>query len=154
VPARQAESLRHVGPEDQVLFLGIPAIEVVREVCARALSVVCVGDRDAVYEARKAARDLRNVMFHPGEAEEIPFDDACLTRVIGLSGSWDDPKRAAAEVARVLVGGGLALIGTENSEAFQAIGLKEESAVDGLAVFRKPDDPQPEFPPMQFTVLR
>lgn len=151
--ARQAESLRHID-SDRVLLLDVPEIAFVREVCARALSVVCVGNRDAVYEARKAARDLRNVMFHPGEAEDLPFEDACQTRVIGLSGPWNDPKRVAAEVARVLAGGGLALTATENSEVFQATGLKEESVVDGLAVLRKPDDPKPEFPPMQLPVLR
>ena len=153
-PARgEAECLDYFGAEDRVLFLGIPDLAIVRQACAQALSVVCLGDRDTVYEARREARDLRNVMFHPGEGRELPFDDACLNCVVGTSGAWSDPGRVAREVARVLSGGGLALIATEDSDAFQAAGLERESSTDGLAVLRKPAPPDRGNPPVQLPVL-
>ena len=93
---------------------------------------MCVGDREAVYEARKAARDLKNVMFHPGEANDLPFDDGYLTQVVSLSGTWDAPEPIAREIARVLAGGGFVHVATENSEVFRTAGWREEPPSKGL----------------------
>lgn len=56
-----------------------------------------MGDGDQVAEARRAARDMDNVMFVPGVSGILPWRDAFFTRVIdpGSSGI------AHAEIERV-----------------------------------------------------
>lgn len=90
-------------PDDRLLFLGIPDFAIIAE-CARRLEqgiVVAMGEDDAVREARKAGRDLENVMFVPGAPDEIPWSDGFFTRVIDLVGSWPEPDRVRSEIARV-----------------------------------------------------
>ena len=90
-------------PDERVLFLGIPAPEVIQEAAARVTQgvIVAFGDSEKVREARRAARDLENVMFVPATPDEIPWPDGFFTRVVDLVGEWPSPERVHAEVQRV-----------------------------------------------------
>ncbi len=142
--------LNHVTADDRIILLSIPELSLISRLANIATSVVCLGERDVVYEARKAARDLRNVMFHPGDPADIPFNDGAFTKVIVLQAA----PHAASEVARVLAGGGLAYIPPEDSDACQEAGLIPEPDSGDLAVFCKPDDPPREGQSLEFPVLR
>lgn len=85
--------------DERVLFLGIPAPEVIREWAARLERGLIVVLAEDIHEARRVHAALENVMFVPGTAEEIPWQDAFFTRVIDTEGPRGD--RAAREIARV-----------------------------------------------------
>jgi hypothetical protein len=89
---------------DKVLYLGIPAPAVVREIAARLTGgiLVAIGDADEVRTSRREFCDLLNVMFVPGTPDEIPWQDGFFSRVIDTrDGNWPDPAKVAAEIARV-----------------------------------------------------
>ena len=90
-------------PDDRVLFLGVPDFGVIAACAARLTEglVVAMGDDKAIREARKAGRDLDNVMFLPATPDNIPWGDGFFTRVIDLVGSWPDPDRTRSEIQRV-----------------------------------------------------
>jgi|ERR1017187_5367830 Methyltransferase domain len=97
-----------IRPDDRVLLLGIPEAAVV-EAIARSLSrglLVAIGEDDAVRSARKAARDLDNVLFVPGAPDELPWRDGFFTVVIDTAGKWPDPDKVRREIARVTAAGG------------------------------------------------
>jgi SAM-dependent methyltransferase len=95
-------------PNDRVLLLSIPEPAVVAEIAARLSAgvVVGLGGDEEVRAARRAARDLENVMFVPAPPEEIPWRDGFFTKVIDWRGGWQNPEQVAREVARVLAPGG------------------------------------------------
>ncbi len=95
-------------PNDRVLLLSIPEHAVVAEMAARLTAgvVVGLGDDEEVRAARRAARDLENVMFVPAPLEEIPWRDGFFTKVIDWRGGWKNPEQVAREVVRVLAPGG------------------------------------------------
>jgi hypothetical protein len=90
-------------PDDRVLLLGIPDPRVIAEAAARLSQgvLVALGEEERVREARRAARDLHNVMFVPGTPDEIPWDDGFFTRVVDLVGHWPSPDRVRLEIERV-----------------------------------------------------
>jgi ubiquinone/menaquinone biosynthesis C-methylase UbiE len=96
-----------IHPEDRVLLLGIPEAAVVAAL-ARCLTrglLVAIGEDGAVRLARKAARDLDNVMFVPGPPDELPWRDGFFTVVIDAVGEWPDPEKVRREIARVTASG-------------------------------------------------
>ncbi|MCS6953815.1 MAG: methyltransferase domain-containing protein [Bryobacterales bacterium] len=95
-------------PDDRVLLLSIPEPAVVAEMAARLTAGILVGlgGDEEVRAARRAARDLENVMFVPAPLEEIPWRDGFFTKVIDWRGAWANPEQVAREVARVLASGG------------------------------------------------
>jgi SAM-dependent methyltransferase len=116
-------------PADQILFLSIPDLAAVISAARRAPRglVVALGGADAVAEARKAARDELNVMFHPAPAEEIPFRDGFFTKIIDLECRWAVPRIAAREIARVLAPGGRVYLANPGAarSLLVAAGLRE-----------------------------
>jgi hypothetical protein len=97
-----------IRPEDRVLLLGIPGVEVVVAI-ARSLHrglLVAIGEDDAVRLARMAACDLDNVMFVPGAPDELPWQDGFFTVVIDTVGRWPDPEKVRREIARVTAAAG------------------------------------------------
>ncbi len=99
-------------PNDRVLLLSIPEHDVVAELASRLTTgiVVGLGSDEEVRAARRAARNLENVMFVPAPLEEIPWRDGFFTKVIDWRGGWQNPEQVAREVARVLAPGGEAYI--------------------------------------------
>lgn len=95
-----------VAADDRLLLLSIPAPEIVTAL-ARRLSrglLVGLGGIEEVSAARRAARDLLNVMFLAAPPGEIPWQDGFFSRAIEPRGVW--PELAAArETARVLAAG-------------------------------------------------
>ena len=98
--------------DDRILVLALAEPELIRQLAAAASrgGIACLGERDVVYEARRAFRDLRNVMCHPGPPDDIPFEDGFFTKVLDTVGRHDQPAVVAGEVARVLAGGGRAYL--------------------------------------------
>jgi hypothetical protein len=95
-----------IRPDDRVLILGVPEpayVAALARAVARGL-LVAIGKREAIYDARKAARDFDNVLFVPGTPEELPWRDGFFTRVVDLTGEWPDPERVRREIQRVTVG--------------------------------------------------
>ena len=132
-------------PDDRVLFLSIPGANTVRAVSAALArgGAVFLGARDEVHEMRRQASDLRNVLFHPGPADEIPFDDSYFTLVVDLHGGWESPEAVAQEVARVLVPGGRALLALEDPEPLLAAGLEASTPAPPLLAFTRSKDQGP-----------
>lgn len=93
-----------LAPSDQVLLLDVTDLELVAAV-ARHLTnglVVGLGDSDFVLLARRATRDLDNVMFHSTTPDEIPFRDGFFTVIVcGTTGEG-----VSREVQRVLAPNG------------------------------------------------
>ena len=90
-------------PDERVLFLGIPQHSVIAEAAARLPQglIVAFGDSEQVREARRAARELDNVMFVPSMPDEIPWPDGFFSRVVDLVGKWPSPDRVQMEIQRV-----------------------------------------------------
>jgi len=133
-----------LAPDDRVLLLSLPAVQTLRGIAARLElgGVVALGARDEVYEARRAVRDLVNVMLHPGPPEDIPFRDGFFTKVVGFECRWSDAAAVARETARVLAGEGrVYLSGFEQPELFRSAGLGERPPTGRWLVFQKPPDP-------------
>lgn len=93
-------------PGDRILFLYIPELADLEAVSRAAPNgiAVCLGDRDAVYAARKPAAHLENVMFVPAEPHEIPWQEGFFNHVFERGIAGDDAVRA--EICRVLAPGG------------------------------------------------
>ena len=107
MPAQSGRVIE-VRPDDRVLILGIPEPAALREMALRLISgvVVALGEDEAVAEARRAHRDLANVMCIRATPDEIPWRDSWFTRVIDLrEGDWPDPDKVAREIRRVLAPG-------------------------------------------------
>ena len=127
-------------PHDHVLFLAID-LPLVHAIAARLTigSLVGLGDPDSVAEARRATRELDNVLFHHASPEEIPFRDGYFHRVIALGGTWPRSDRTAREIARVLAPGGRLYLSTNDSiaSALAALGLVLEAESDDAAVWSR-----------------
>lgn len=89
--------------DERVLFLGLPAAELVAATARQASNgaVVIVAEGDAVYQARKAFRDFDNVMVVPGTPEELPWRDGFFTVVVDTVGDWPDAAKVRQELDRV-----------------------------------------------------
>lgn len=94
------ESIR---PDERILFLGVPDAAAVAALAraASAGAVVVMAEGEAVYQARRAFRDLDNVMVAPGTPDELPWGDGFFSRVIDTVGGWPDGAKVQREVERV-----------------------------------------------------
>jgi len=89
--------------DDRLLVLGIPEPDQVG-VLARTVSgglVVLMAQGESVYAARRAARDLDNVMVVPGTPDQLPWRDGFFTRVIDTVGDWPEADKVRNEIERV-----------------------------------------------------
>jgi len=95
-------------PGDRVLFLSIPEIAVLERLSPQVEHgvVVCIGERDEVWEARKSAAHLDNVMFVPATPDEIPWQDGYFNLVVHHMPMPEESPLVAREIARVLAAGG------------------------------------------------
>jgi hypothetical protein len=116
-----------VQPGDRMLFLSIPEVAVLESVSMQIEHglIACLGDWDQVAAGRKAAVHLDNVMFTPGELEEIPWQECFFSHVVHIEGATEMKLLAAREIARVLVPGGCAFLPGLNPEPFVNFGLVE-----------------------------
>jgi SAM-dependent methyltransferase len=92
-------------PSDQVLLLDVTDLELVAAVARQVTDglVVGLGEPDFVFLARRATRELDNVMFHSTTPDEIPFRDGFFTVVVcGTTGEAG----VSREVQRVLAPNG------------------------------------------------
>ncbi len=144
-----------IQPVDRVLSLSVPPIEVIREISA-ALDgggLVSLGRRDEVFDARRAVRDLHNVMLHPGPPEDVPFDDAYFSKILDLRCEWEDSAGVAREVARALADRGRAYLNGADAEPFTAAGLRQITVSGSALVFERPERPRREPPPFELPVV-
>jgi len=96
--------------QHRVLLLGIPNAECVRLLAVRLERglIFGMGPAQKVAEARRACRELVNVMFHPGDPTEIPWQDQFFSCAVGVEPSeWESVDGVVAEVFRVLSPDGL-----------------------------------------------
>ncbi len=89
-----------IDPSDRVLLLYSRGAEVIAAIAAKLTKglLVCVGEDDAVRAGRRECRDLENVMFVHGSADEIPWQDHFFDKIIAPA--------ATAEITRVLAPNG------------------------------------------------
>jgi len=129
-----------VRADERVLLLTVPPSGLVAALSRRLERgiVVALGEREAVHSARRALREYRNVMFHPGTPTEIPFEDGFFTRIIDFSGGWHEPERVAGEIARALAPGGKAYLRVADSGALVEAGLVESGPGAEIRAFDKP----------------
>jgi len=127
-------------PTDRVLLVSAPAAAFVIELARRLERgvVVGLGGADEIAPLRRATRDLVNVMFQPGSADEIPWADGFFSVVVDLKGGWRDPRGAAREVARVLAPGGRAYLAQVEAARLVEAGLRSAGVRGELLVFEKP----------------
>ncbi|MDX2151391.1 MAG: hypothetical protein SFV54_11710 [Bryobacteraceae bacterium] len=93
---------------DRLLILGIPPADEL-EGASRLLSdglIVCLGDGEALPDARRRFAHLDNVMFTLGAVDDIPWRDELFTVALDRLSSWPDTPGAARELWRVLAPGG------------------------------------------------
>ncbi len=145
-----------IDASDRILAMSVPPAEAVAGIAARLErgGLVSLGSRDDVFEARRVARDLGNVIFHPGPPEEIPFDDAYFTKVVDFRREWDDPAAVAREISRVLVDGGRLYLPRGDEGPLVAAGLRVVTSSEAVLVLERPERPRRSSPPQELPVLR
>ena len=84
-----------IRPDDRVLLTSIPEIDVVLGLARRLEKGILVGlgTVDEVAEARRATRNEPNVMFQPGSAAEIPWQNEFFSTVIDNRCAGTAPSR-------------------------------------------------------------
>jgi hypothetical protein len=94
------------GPGDRILFLYLPAAELLDELSGSVPGgiIVCIGTRDEVYDGRKSVTHLENVMLTAATMDEIPWRDGFFNWIIGPA--MDENTTAGREIRRVLASGG------------------------------------------------
>ena len=127
-------------PDDRVLLLAIPEVELVAQIATRLRRglLVGIGEPEQVHAARQATRDHTNVMFQPGSPDEIPWQNEYFSKVIDLRGAWSQPEMAAREVLRVLAPSGTAILNIPKPETLIPLGLHQEGRAGNLLRLRKP----------------
>ena len=142
-------AINGAGEGDRVLFLYIPPMAVLDDLSARVRNgiIVCLGNRDAVYDARKAGVHLPNTMFIAADLDEIPWQEGFFNWVLECGA----PSEAAVyrEIVRVLAPDGRLLLGSLDREAFQAYGLVSDGDL-----LRKPEAPPKPAPPPNLPILQ
>ena len=88
--------------DERILLLAIPEPTVVLGLSRQVPEgvVVALGSDEEVREARRATRDLENVMFVATTPDEIPWPDGFFTRVIDTANQY--PGGFTPEILRVL----------------------------------------------------
>jgi hypothetical protein len=137
-----------LAPADRVLFLTIPAPHLIAEAAAALTAgmAAALGQRDAIYDARRAAAHLDNVMFTPAGPDEIPWQECFFSWVIDPTGGWTLDRTSAAEIHRVLSPGGHVWLANLDTAPLVELGLVEQAASPRYRLLRKPDPPF-EHPP-------
>lgn len=119
---------------DRVLFLSVPELAFLETLSKRLEQgiVVCLGDREAVYENRRAAAHLHNVMFIAATAGEIPWQDGFFNWISAA----DAPAEADVygEVLRVLAPGGALIARGLDNRFLEQAGLRRDGEL-----LRKPE---------------
>ncbi|MCM6761923.1 class I SAM-dependent methyltransferase [Rathayibacter sp. ZW T2_19] len=110
VPERARAAGADASDRLRALDLGAGTGKLTASLVARGLDVTAVEPDDAM--RARLGELLPTVRALPGTAERIPLEDASVELVtVAQAWHWVDPERASAEVARVLVPGGvLALV--------------------------------------------
>lgn len=90
-------------PNDRVLLLGIPQPGLIAAIAGRLSNglLVAMGAPGDVLQARRAARDLDNVMFVELSGDRLPWRDGFFSRAFILIAAGSGPAALAAEVRRV-----------------------------------------------------
>lgn len=106
-----------LGPDAAVVDLAAGTGKLTRLLAARFANVTAVEPSEGMRAALR--RSLPEIEILAGTAESIPLADRSVDAVfVAEAFHWFDPERAAAEIGRVLVGGGgLALV--SNREAWR-----------------------------------
>ncbi|MCP5117293.1 MAG: class I SAM-dependent methyltransferase [bacterium] len=129
-----------IRPDDRVLLTSIPEIDVVLALSDRLTKgmLVGLGAMEEVAEARQAAREKSNVMFQPGSAAEIPWQNEFFSTVIDTRCDWARPEQALKEILRALVPGGIAYLKLEDRHLPVENGFEERPSSGAFPAFRKP----------------
>jgi trans-aconitate 2-methyltransferase len=120
------DDFMNVAPEDRILHLGCGEGSVTRRLARlahRGLAVGIDSSDDMVRLARRLSVAIENLMFVPGSAEEIPWQDEFFSKLLSFE---PVTSRAAREIFRVVSPGGraLALAGSPDAAAlFSAAGF-------------------------------
>jgi ubiquinone/menaquinone biosynthesis C-methylase UbiE len=114
-------SLLNVEPIDRVLEIGFGPGEDLKRVSAIATEGLTAGvDHSAEMVKMARAKNLRTILagradIRQGSSENIPFPDACFTKVYSINSVqfWSNRREALREIQRVLRPGGLVAIALE-----------------------------------------
>jgi len=130
-----------VRPNDRVLLLSIPEMSLVFGLAARLTAGVLVGlgQDEEVRTARRAARELNNVMFVAAPPEEVPWQDGFFSVAVDAACRWERPAQVAAELARVLGPGGQVYLRRSEAAraAMLAAGFREVASDEALLALRR-----------------
>jgi hypothetical protein len=131
-------------PGDRILFLTVPKLDLLEEVSAavsRGL-VSAVGARDDVYDARRSAGHLENVMFTPAEPAEIPWQENFFSWIIDTAGGWEMDRVAAREIHRVLAPLGHTWLANLDVAPLLELGLLQVGSGAHYRLLQKPGTPE------------
>lgn len=125
---------RSAGRGDRVLFLTIPEFAVLEALSERLPQgiVVCLGERDAVYEHRRRGAHLENVMFVAAGPDEVPWQDGFFNWV--SDDGAPNELGVYREVLRVLAPGGALVARALDGERLVQAGLRRDGEL-----LRKPE---------------
>jgi len=114
------------GRGDRVLFLTIPDLAYLETLSKRLEQgmVVCLGDRQTIYEHRRAGAHLENVMFVAATPDEIPWQDGFFNWVSDEGAP--DAVAVYREVLRVLAPGGAVIAHALDGNRLEQAGLRRE----------------------------
>ena len=113
--AEQTLELMGLQPTDNVLDIGCGSGWLERMIAPRVPEGRVVGldvSDEMVRRARQASLELDNVVFVPGGADEIPWQESFFTKAISVESAyyWPDPAKGLRQIFRVLREGGSAWI--------------------------------------------
>jgi len=105
----------HLLPDDNVFDIGCGTGWLARLLAEQVPEGRVVGtdiSDEMIRHARQNNVELENVMFIPGEVEELPWDANFFTHAISVESAyyWTDPQRGLREIFRVLREGGASWI--------------------------------------------
>lgn len=131
---------------DRVLFLTIPDPALAREFAAVLSSGLAagIGEREGLYDIRRALAGVENAMFTPGSPDEIPWQECFFSWILDTTGGWRLDGAAAREIHRVLAPGGRVWLANLDAAPLRELGLIEIAAKPGYVVLRKPEEPRIE----------
>ena len=142
-------------PGDRVLFLTVPHLDLLEEISSQVTRglVTAIGPREEVFDSRRAAAHLDNVMLTPGEPVEIPWQESFFSWIIDTTGGWTLDAAVAREIHRVLAPAGRIWLANLNVAPLLELGLVDAGSGRDYRLLLKPAESEPAGANGRFRII-